>query len=332
MEKIKAKIMDLNKETAMRLWSKYYGKETKVKDFTGREIAKGAYNDRNSEYGWNVDHILPQSRGGKTADYNLIICHILTNDEKADKFPAFKANDKKYEIVKVENHYEIKPIVKNSVDNNIINDKPNFYDSAFGIRLYKKLKSMQNKHPFVGSICIQFRKLCTTALIDFIKMMFDSEEFDWDFEKKYPNDNGNNDVEITKIIIRNFDLPQKNDIQNLLDKCILLNTYCSHYFKKNGTFTDYEIRFRVDNYDDKKEAYMKTKNVNLIESYNENDYLWGMIYSTKPVSHLNNTFYINRLVAINTDAENKVKDIDGWILYNYIYPNLAKNLEKEASK
>lgn len=34
-----------------------------MKDFTGREMAKGAYNDRNSAKGWNVDHILPQSKG-----------------------------------------------------------------------------------------------------------------------------------------------------------------------------------------------------------------------------------------------------------------------------
>ena len=42
MRKINTKSMDLNKETAMRLWSKFYGKVTKVKDFTGREIVKGA--------------------------------------------------------------------------------------------------------------------------------------------------------------------------------------------------------------------------------------------------------------------------------------------------
>ena len=35
--------MDLNRETAMRLLSKSFGKKTKVRDFTGREIAKGAY-------------------------------------------------------------------------------------------------------------------------------------------------------------------------------------------------------------------------------------------------------------------------------------------------
>ena len=128
--------MDLNRETAMRLWNKSFGKETKVKDFTGRTIAKGAYNDRNSEFGWNVDHILPQSRGGKTADHNLVCCHILTNDEKADKFPGFVANKKKFTIIKVENHYEIKPEkdAPNKVEKPQKQEKWNLYDSASGVR------------------------------------------------------------------------------------------------------------------------------------------------------------------------------------------------------
>lgn len=37
----------------------------------------------------------------------MICCHILTNDEKADKFPCFKANAKAFEIQKRQNHYEI---------------------------------------------------------------------------------------------------------------------------------------------------------------------------------------------------------------------------------
>ena len=49
MDKNTTQFMDLNRETAMRLWSKQFGKETKAKDFAGREIAKGAYNDRNSD-------------------------------------------------------------------------------------------------------------------------------------------------------------------------------------------------------------------------------------------------------------------------------------------
>ena len=144
------KRMDLNKETAMRLWNKSFGKETKVKDFTGRTIAKGAYNDRNSEFGWNVDHILPQSRGGKTADHNLVCCHILTNDEKADKFPGFVANKKKFTIVKVENHYEIKleKEAPKKTEKPQKQEKWNLYDSASGIRLYKAFKGLQTKKTF----------------------------------------------------------------------------------------------------------------------------------------------------------------------------------------
>lgn len=54
------KLMELNKETASRLWVQQFGKRQKAIDFSGREIVKAAYNDRNSAYGWNVDHILPQ--------------------------------------------------------------------------------------------------------------------------------------------------------------------------------------------------------------------------------------------------------------------------------
>ena len=170
--------MDLNRETAMRLWNKSFGKETKVKDFTGRTIAKGAYNDRNSEFGWNVDHILPQSRGGKTADYNLICCHILSNDEKADKFPAFKANGLNFEIIKVENHYEIKLLnKKNNKYENL--DSVNFMDYASGIRFFKHLKGIQNKSRFVGSVLIRLKNVSNTAVIDFVEKFLDEENISY---------------------------------------------------------------------------------------------------------------------------------------------------------
>ena len=174
--------MDLNRETAMRLWSKSFGKETKVKDFAGREIAKGAYNDRNSEFGWNVDHILPQSKGGKTADYNLICCHILTNDEKADRFPCFSANDIKFEIVKVENHYEIKSVDKKVKKQSENDDSVNFYDSASGIRFFKKRKGKQNKSVYMGSVLIKLQNVSNTAIIDFIERIFDQESISYPFD------------------------------------------------------------------------------------------------------------------------------------------------------
>ena len=319
MEKTKAKSMDLNKETAMRLWSKFYGKETKVKDFTGREIAKGAYNNRNSEFGWNVDHILPQSRGGKTADYNLIICHISTNDEKADKFPVFNANGKKFEILKVENHYEIKPVAKQKQEQKKQEEPaPNFFDSAYGVRLYKDLKGIQNKHRFVGSVLVRFNNVYSTALIDFIEKLFDKENL------SYSSGKGNGvfsymqhtNWEETRLIIRDYDMAKKEDIQNLLDKCILLNTYLSHYFKNVDAFDEYEIRFRVDYFENKTDMYKQSQNIDFKEISGD----------------FGHSLYINDLVVINTDAKDKVQESDGWILFDYIYTKLAKNLEKEASR
>ena len=192
----------------MRLWNKSFGNETKVKDFTGREIAKGAYNDRNSEYGWNVDHILPQSRGGKTADYNLVCCHILTNDEKADKFPCFVANKLKFEIVKVENHYEIKRVTKTANGQQKTDTDVNFFDSASGIRLFKQLKGIQNKPRWVGSVLIRLQNVDNTAVIDFVEKFLDEENIFYSMSTDYRNSK-------TRIVAINYNMPTKEDVSVL---------------------------------------------------------------------------------------------------------------------
>ncbi len=316
MEKTKTKSMDLNKETAMRLWSKFYGKNTKVKDFTGREIAKGAYNDRNSEYGWNVDHILPQSRGGKTADYNLIICHISTNDEKADKFPVFNANGKKFEILKVENHYEIREISNGSNEEkkNIENaDSINFMDSAAGIRFFKELKGIQNKSRWVGSILIRLQNVSNTAVIDFIEKYLDEENISYSMSKDYRNSE-------TRIIANNYDMPLKEDVSKLLDKCILLNTYLKNYFEPMGYISRYDICYQVNHFTDKEDMYLSTKTINF-DNFN---------------SSLDDALFIDELVYINTEAQDKEPDLDfenySYCRYDYVYTKLAENLEKEASR
>lgn len=316
MEKTKTKSMDLNKETAMRLWSKSYGKATKVKDFTGREIAKGAYNDRNSEYGWNVDHILPQSRGGKTADYNLIICHISTNDEKADKFPVFNANGKKFEILKVENHYEIRQISNGSNEEkkNIENaDSINFMDSAAGIRFFKELKGIQNKSRFVGSVLIRLQNVSNTAVIDFIEKFFDEENISYSMSSDYRNSE-------TRIIVKDYNMPLKEDNSKLLDKCILLNTYLKRYFKPKNYILRYDICYQVNCYDEKQDMYLNAQTINF-DNFN---------------SDLDDALFINELVYINTEAKDREPELDFenyyYCKYDYEYTNLAENLEKEASK
>lgn len=313
MAKKQTQFMDLNRETAMRLWSKSFGKKTKVRDFTGREIAKGAYNDRNSEYGWNVDHILPQSKGGKTADYNLICCHISTNDEKADKFPCFVANGTKFEIVKVENHYEIKRVAKTAkqTKTNDISDV-NFYDSAAGLRFFKQLKGIQNKARWVGSVLIRLQNVSNTAVIDFIEKFLNEENISYSMSKSYRS-------EETKIIATNYDMPTKEDVSSLLDKCILLNSYIKNYFVPMGYVTEYDICYQVNHFEEKQDMYLEAQKINF------NDIS----------SRLDNALFISELVYLNTEAETREPNMNfehyKYNKYDYTYTNLSKNLEKEVN-
>lgn len=312
MEKKHAQFMDLNRETAMRLWSKSFGKETKVKDFAGREIAKGAYNDRNSEYGWNVDHVLPQSRGGKTADHNLVCCHITTNDEKADKFPCFVANQLKFEIVKVENHYEIKKVTKTDNAKQETNADVNFFDSASGIRFFKKLKGIQNKPRWVGSVLIRLQNVENTAVIDFIEKFFDEENISYSMSTDYRNSE-------TRIVAINYNMPTKDDVSILLDECILLNTYFKNYFIPMEYISEYDICYQVNHYKDKQDMYLEAQTINFA-SIGDN---------------LDNALFINELVYVNTEAQEKEPDMNfGYYKYNeydYTYTKLSKNLEKEVN-
>ncbi len=309
--------MDLNHETAMRLWVKSFGKETKVQDFAGREIAKGAYGDRNSQYGWNVDHILPQSKGGTTADHNLVCCNIKTNDEKADKFPCFNANGKKFEIIRVQNHYEIKPAANVTQQEKQFDDELNFYDSASGLRFFKKLKGIQNKKRFVGSVLIRIEKLQNNAVVDFIEALFSEENISYPDFKPYIGYGliSNRPSSELRILVTNYDMPQKDDISELLNRCILLNTYFSAYFYPLDYVQSYEIDFSVMHFDDKNKMYDYMKN-------------GGELAQIK--GGLDNTLYISDLVIINTEAKEKLSETGKLQQYDYVYSQLSKNLKKEV--
>ena len=208
MGESKQQLLNLNRETAMRLWNKSFGKETKVSDFAGRIIAKGAYDDRNSKFGWNVDHILPQSRGGTTVEHNLICCHIKTNDEKSNIFPCFNANGKAFEIIKVQNHYEIRAKGKET-EKESNSDKLDLYDSASGVRFFKKLKGLQNKKRFVGTVFIRLNGLTNTALVDFIEKMLEQESLSFKIES---SSYGANLI----IVAHNYNMLLKEDSSELL--------------------------------------------------------------------------------------------------------------------
>ena len=303
----------------MRLWNKSFGKDTKATDFAGRTIAKGAYNDRNSEFGWNVDHILPQSKGGATADYNLICCHIKTNDEKADTFPCFSANGIAFEIVKVQNHYEIRQKSKETKHLKAVQETIDFFDSAAGVRFFKKLKGVQNKKRFVGNVFVVLQNVANTAVVDFIEELFSDENITYSAKTNYSafysfgsSVRGQN----IQVKITNYDMPQKENIAELLDKCVLLNTYLSSYFLECEYISGFDIYYRIDCFDEKSKMYGSN-----FESVD------NLYQQTK------NSMFVNELVLINTEAGEKVekKPYTEYTEYNYVYTNLSKNLKKEAS-
>lgn len=316
--------MDLNRETAMRLWNKAFGKESKAKDFAGRMMAKGAYNDRNSEFGWNVDHILPQSRGGATADHNLVCCHILTNDEKADRFPCFTANGIPFEVRKVQNHYEIYARDERLKLEQEYDDV-DFYDSAAGIRFFKHLKGIQNKKRFIGTVFVYLRAVSNGAVSDFIERLFGSENIlysrynNWfNTLPGYPTLSKLN----VKIIINNFDMSPKSDISELLDKCVLLNTYLSSYFLECGYIEGFGIWYRVD-------CTERTVVPEIPDSRNLDS-----VHYSQGANHING-LYVNDLVLAYTDAGAKMQKTlhssSEYILYNLVFTNLEKNLKKEVN-
>ena len=323
MGKIKQQFMDLNRETAMRLWNKSFGKDTKAVDFAGRTIAKGAYNDRNSEFGWNVDHILPQSKGGVTADYNLICCHIKTNDEKADTFPCFNANGIAFEIVKVQNHYEIRAKSKKA-EKASNSDELDLFDSASGVRFFKKLKGVQNKKRFVGTVFIKLYGLNNTAVVDFIEELMETESLSFKTERSsmYGDD--------LIIVAHNYNMSLQDDTSELLDKCVLLNTYLSKYFTSCEYIKGFDIYYRVDCFDDKFSMYKELENIQCSNVTHPLSYKYQIKLGYQQYY---DSLFVNGLVLENTEAGDKVtRQADSeYTEYNYVFTKLSENLKKEAS-
>jgi CRISPR/Cas system Type II protein with McrA/HNH and RuvC-like nuclease domain len=80
-------------------WEHELGNAQNAKDFCGRPVRKGDFQKPNSEYGWDRDHILPQSANGPDSIENWQITNVKTNREKADK-TTFEANGTLYQVKK----------------------------------------------------------------------------------------------------------------------------------------------------------------------------------------------------------------------------------------
>ena len=71
----KAKILDSNNKAIWRV------------DACGKWIRYLDYGNRQSEYGWEIDHIRPLVKKGDDDISNLRALHWQTNEEKGDKYP-----------------------------------------------------------------------------------------------------------------------------------------------------------------------------------------------------------------------------------------------------
>lgn len=60
------------------------------KDFAGAWIQRNQFGIR-SEYGWEIDHMLPKSMGGSDEASNLLPMHWRNNVCKADNYPVFSS-------------------------------------------------------------------------------------------------------------------------------------------------------------------------------------------------------------------------------------------------
>lgn len=90
--------MELNRKNAMKAWEDQFGKLVQAVDFAGRKIQKGAYEQKTSDFGWMLTYLVPKNAGGSAKPENIICVHVKTAEEKGDSYPAFFANDKKYNV------------------------------------------------------------------------------------------------------------------------------------------------------------------------------------------------------------------------------------------
>ena len=100
----------MSKYSIKQLWNELYATKEQAYDYSGRRMLKSACGNPNSNYQPTVDHIRPLSDGGKDVKENIVLCNALTNEEKADSFPHWKANGLRFHATKtksVSNGYTI---------------------------------------------------------------------------------------------------------------------------------------------------------------------------------------------------------------------------------
>ena len=79
-----------------QIWEKAKVPNEKIKDewrkdYAGAWINRVKYGEE-SDYGWEVDHAKPVSKGGSDELSNLVPLHWKNNRTKGDDYPSFKTS------------------------------------------------------------------------------------------------------------------------------------------------------------------------------------------------------------------------------------------------
>ena len=292
--------MKISKETALSLWERDYGRDIRTYDYAGRPMDKAAYGNRNSQYGWNIDHIYPESKGGKSVSNNLICCSIQTNDEKADKFPTFKANDQLFNIVRVQNHYEI-------IKKTEVHKHRSYFDAAYGIRRIEEAFEEESHYQDEADAIVKVTVLVITFEHSLPRQFI--EDIFPDADVREVQFSGINTF-IIEIRGSNYSV-----LQLALNSCVMLNTYLGHYLIPRRHLQEYSIFcFASDQYVDK--SFEEDQLANFIPGSGE----FPLV--------------IDENILKYTDAKNMLKhqeslqrDAYGFIDYDVEYSNLGKAID-----
>ncbi len=89
--------MDINDEMLIdRIWNKGtivdgYDPNLFRKDPAGAWIARSEYGNRESKFGWEIDHVYPKALGGDDQEINLRPMQWQNNLSKGDSYPDYIA-------------------------------------------------------------------------------------------------------------------------------------------------------------------------------------------------------------------------------------------------